>query len=48
LKCNQYLCTYCCTFKPDQPTTTFTALKREWRVAGLFLSSGIVPDADRP
>jgi predicted DNA-binding helix-hairpin-helix protein len=33
------------TFKPDELATTFGSL-REQRVDGLFLSSGIVPDAD--
>lgn len=34
------------TFKPDELATTFVSLQREKRVDGLFLSSGIVPDAD--
>jgi predicted DNA-binding helix-hairpin-helix protein len=34
------------TFKPDELATTFIALQRKKRVEGLFLSSGIVPDAD--
>jgi predicted DNA-binding helix-hairpin-helix protein len=47
LKCDQYPCKYCFTsFKPDELATTFVALQREKRVDGLFLSSGIVPDAD--
>lgn len=56
MKCDQYLCKYCytscaikrkrTTFKPDELATTFVALQREKRVDGLFLSSGIVPDAD--
>src|SRR6266540_516262 len=51
-----YACSYCftssairrkrTTFKPDELATTFVALQREKRVDGLFLSSGIVPDAD--
>jgi predicted DNA-binding helix-hairpin-helix protein len=56
LKCEQYRCTYCFTscalrrqrtsFRPDELATTFTALQQQKRVDGLFLSSGIVPDAD--
>jgi predicted DNA-binding helix-hairpin-helix protein len=56
LKCDHYLCKYCftscairrkrTTCKPDELATTFVALQREKRVDGLFLSSGIVPDAD--
>ena len=56
LKCEQFLCKYCftscairrkrTTFKPDELATTFISLHRERRVDGLFLSSGIVPDAD--
>ena len=56
MKCDQYLCKYCftscairrkrTTFKPDELATTFVSLQREKRVDGLFLSSGIVPDAD--
>jgi predicted DNA-binding helix-hairpin-helix protein len=52
----RYACTYCftscairrkrTTFKPDELATTFISLQRERRVDGLFLSSGIVPDAD--
>jgi predicted DNA-binding helix-hairpin-helix protein len=52
----RYACKYCftscairrkrTTFKPDELATTFTSLQRERRVDGLFLSSGIVPDAD--
>lgn len=52
----RYSCKYCFTscairrkrtsFKPDELATTFVALQREKRVDGLFLSSGIVPDAD--
>ena len=34
------------TFKPDELATTFVSLQREKHVDGLFLSSGIVPDAD--
>jgi predicted DNA-binding helix-hairpin-helix protein len=34
------------TFKPDELATTFVSLQREKRVDGLFLSSGIVPDAN--
>jgi predicted DNA-binding helix-hairpin-helix protein len=56
LKCDQYRCKYCftfcairrqrTTFKPDELTTTFLSLNRSKRAEGLFLSSGIVPDAD--
>src|SRR5262249_16710056 len=52
----RYACKYCFTscairrkpptFKPDQLATTFVPLQREKRVDGLFLSSGIVPDAN--
>jgi predicted DNA-binding helix-hairpin-helix protein len=52
----RYACKYCftscaikrkrTTFKPDELATTFVALQREKRVDGLFLSSGIVPDAN--
>lgn len=52
----RYACKYCftscairrkrATFKPDELATTFVSLQREKRVDGLFLSSGIVPDAD--
>lgn len=52
----RYACTYCftscairrkrTTFKPDELATTFISLKHSRRVDGLFLSSGIVPDAD--
>lgn len=52
----RFACTYCftscairrkrTTFKPDELATTFVSLQREKRVDGLFLSSGIVPDAD--
>jgi predicted DNA-binding helix-hairpin-helix protein len=52
----RYACAYCftscairrkrTTFKPDELATTFVSLNRERRVDGLFLSSGIVPDAD--
>lgn len=34
------------TFKPDELATTFVSLQRDKRADGLFLSSGIVPDAD--
>src|SRR5262245_21447123 len=34
------------TFKPDELATTFISLQRDRRVDGLFLSSGIVPDAN--
>jgi predicted DNA-binding helix-hairpin-helix protein len=56
LQCDQYLCKYCFTscaikrkrtiFKPDELATTFVSLTQARRVDGLFLSSGIVPDAD--
>jgi predicted DNA-binding helix-hairpin-helix protein len=56
LKCEQFLCRYCftscaikrqrTTFKPDELATTFIGLSRTRRAEGLFLSSGIVPDAD--
>lgn len=56
LKCDQYLCKYCftscairrqrTTFKPDELATTFVSLRQQKRVDGLFLSSGIVPDAN--
>jgi predicted DNA-binding helix-hairpin-helix protein len=52
----RFACKYCytscairrkrTTFKPDELATTFVSLNREKRVDGLFLSSGIVPDAD--
>ena len=52
----RFACNYCftscaikrkrTTFKPDELATTFVSLQREKRVDGLFLSSGIVPDAD--
>jgi predicted DNA-binding helix-hairpin-helix protein len=52
----RYACKYCftscaikrkrTTFKPDELATTFVSLQREKRVDGLFLSSGIVPDAN--
>src|SRR5215212_1303466 len=52
----RYSCKYCftscairrkrTTFKPDELASTFVSLNREQRVDGLFLSSGIVPDAD--
>jgi predicted DNA-binding helix-hairpin-helix protein len=52
----RYSCKYCftscairrkrTTFKPDELATTFMTLKRQERVDGLFLSSGIVPDAN--
>jgi predicted DNA-binding helix-hairpin-helix protein len=52
----RFACKYCftscaikrkrTTFKPDELATTFTALEQQKRVDGLFLSSGIVPDAD--
>jgi predicted DNA-binding helix-hairpin-helix protein len=34
------------TFKPDELSTTFISFQKQKRVDGLFLSSGIVPDAD--
>jgi predicted DNA-binding helix-hairpin-helix protein len=56
LKCDQYPCSYCftscaikrkrTTFKPDELATTFVSLTQARRVDGLFLSSGIVPDAN--
>jgi predicted DNA-binding helix-hairpin-helix protein len=52
----RFACKYCytsctirrkrTTFKPDELSTTFVSLQREKKVDGLFLSSGIVPDAD--
>jgi predicted DNA-binding helix-hairpin-helix protein len=52
----RFACRYCFTscairrkrssFKPDELATTFIALSRARRAEGLFLSSGIVPDAD--
>lgn len=52
----RFACKYCftscaikrqrTTFKPDELATTFVTLSRQQRVDGLFLSSGIVPDAD--
>lgn len=52
----RYACKYCFTscairrkrtsFKPDELATTFISLQRSRRVDGLFLSSGIVPDAN--
>lgn len=52
----RFACRYCftscairrkrTTFKPDELATTFISLKRANRVDGLFLSSGIVPDAN--
>jgi predicted DNA-binding helix-hairpin-helix protein len=52
----RYACKYCftscaikrkrTTFKPDELATTFVSLNQQRRVDGLFLSSGIVPDAD--
>ena len=52
----RFACKYCfttcairrkrTTFKPDELATTFVSLRRAKRVDGLFLSSGIVPDAD--
>ncbi|GIV98400.1 MAG: putative DNA modification/repair radical SAM protein [Herpetosiphonaceae bacterium] len=52
----RYACRYCfsscavrrkrTTFKPDELATTFISLHRRRHVDGLFLSSGIVPDAD--
>lgn len=52
----RYACKYCftscairrkrTTFKPDELATTFVSLNQQKRVDGLFLSSGIVPDAD--
>ncbi|NTV62019.1 MAG: radical SAM protein [Oscillochloris sp.] len=56
LKCEQYRCSYCftscalshqrTTVQPDELANTFAALDRARRVDGLFLSSGITPDAD--
>jgi len=52
----RYACRYCftscairrkrTTFKPDELATTFISLNQRGRVDGLFLSSGIVPDAN--
>ncbi|GAB4434910.1 MAG: putative DNA modification/repair radical SAM protein [Chloroflexi bacterium OHK40] len=52
----RFACKYCytscairrkrTTFKPDELSTTFVSLHQRQRVDGLFLSSGIVPDAD--
>ena len=52
----RYRCHYCftscaiqrkrTTFKPDELATTFVSLTEQKRVDGLFLSSGIVPDAN--
>ncbi len=52
----RFACKYCftscairrkrTTFKPDELSTTFVSLQQQKRVDGLFLSSGIVPDAD--
>ena len=52
----RFACKYCftscairrkrTTFKPDELATTFISLNQQKRVDGLFLSSGIVPDAD--
>ncbi len=52
----RYSCKYCFTscairrkrtsFKPDELATTFVSLSQQRRVDGLFLSSGIVPDAN--
>jgi predicted DNA-binding helix-hairpin-helix protein len=52
----RYSCKYCftscaikrkrTTFKPDELASTFISLTRSRRADGLFLSSGIVPDAD--
>lgn len=52
----RYACRYCftscaiqrkrTTFKPDELATTFVSLKRAKQAEGLFLSSGIVPDAN--
>lgn len=52
----KFSCPYCFTscairrqrtsFRPDELATTFVSLQRARRVDGLFLSSGIVPDAD--
>ena len=56
MQCGQYPCKYCftscairrkrTTFKPDELTATFVSLAQTKRVDGLFLSSGIVPDAN--
>lgn len=52
----RYACKYCFTscalkrqrtsFKPDELATTFLTLQHSRRTEGLFLSSGIVPDAN--
>ncbi|NTU78534.1 MAG: radical SAM protein [Chloroflexales bacterium] len=52
----RFACRYCFTscairrkrtsFKPDELATTFISLSRRRLAEGLFLSSGIVPDAD--
>ncbi|GAB4114999.1 MAG: putative DNA modification/repair radical SAM protein [Roseiflexaceae bacterium] len=52
----RFACRYCftscaikrqrTTFKPDELATTFMSLNRSRKVEGLFLSSGIVPDAN--
>ncbi len=52
----RFACKYCftscairrkrTTFKPDELATTFISLQRSKQVEGLFLSSGIVPDAN--
>lgn len=52
----RFACKYCFTscairrkrtsFKPDELATTFISLSRARHAEGLFLSSGIVPDAD--
>lgn len=52
----RYACKYCftscavrrqrTTFKPDELATTFVTLNQNRKVDGLFLSSGIVPDAN--
>lgn len=52
----KFACTYCftscairrkrTTIRPDELAGTFSTLQRAGRVEGLFLSSGIVPDAD--
>lgn len=52
----RYACKYCftscairrkrTTFKPDELASVFINLERRRQVDGLFLSSGIVPDAD--
>jgi predicted DNA-binding helix-hairpin-helix protein len=56
LKCDHYLCKYCftscairrkrTTFKPDELATTLVSLRQQRRVEGLFLSPGILPDAN--